>query len=160
MSRIAIVGNGPLTRGLAPYGDWECWGIAERAAQFEQEQGRPRGFNKIFELHDEPSHYVINQQIIFKEDLPLDKLRELTEPEGFKSSLAWMIAYAILQEPEEIGLWGFDCALIQKTEYEDQIPNIKYMLGLARGKGIKLTAPWQSYLFGQDNYGERIARTG
>lgn len=153
--KIAIVGNGPLTRKYAPFGRCECWGLSLREFQFQQEYGKARGFNVLWECHDreENEDYISFMEANNVRQPDVAKCKELAGQEGFKSSLSYMIAEAILLEPEEISLYGFDCWAIKKEEYYDQIPNIKYFMGLAVGKGIKVSAPEISELFETANYG-------
>lgn len=61
----------------------------------------------------------------------------------FTNTVAWQVAHAITQvewavgDGAEIGLWGVDMAV--GTEYAAQRPSCEYMLGIARGMGIKVT---------------------
>jgi len=63
-----------------------------------------------------------------------------------ESSIAWMMAQAMLElEPgDRIGIWGVD--LHCESEYAYQRPNLEYLIGLARGMGIKVFIPPQSAL--------------
>jgi hypothetical protein len=66
-----------------------------------------------------------------------------------ESSIAFMMALAIVEgwkEPENmrIGIWGVD--LDVGTEYSYQRPNMEYLIGLARGRGIKVFIPERSSL--------------
>jgi hypothetical protein len=55
-----------------------------------------------------------------------------------------MIAMAVMEGYEEIGVYGVDMA--QNTEYDHQRPSCEYFLGFARGRGIKVTLPKTSDL--------------
>jgi len=63
-----------------------------------------------------------------------------------ESSIAYMLAQAILElKPgDRVGIWGVD--LHCDSEYGFQRPNLEYLMGLARGKGIKVYIPPQSAL--------------
>ena len=63
-----------------------------------------------------------------------------------ESSIAYMVAQAILElKPgDKIGIWGVD--LHCESEYAFQRPNMEYMIGLARGRGIKVFIPPQCAL--------------
>lgn len=63
-----------------------------------------------------------------------------------ESSLAYMMAQAILElkAGDRIGIWGVD--LHCDSEYVYQRPNLEYLIGLARGRGIKVYIPPQSAL--------------
>ena len=55
------------------------------------------------------------------------------------STPAWMLALAIAEGFKTIGLFGIDMA--QDIEYNDQRPCVEYLVGLARGRGIKVIIP-------------------
>jgi hypothetical protein len=62
----------------------------------------------------------------------------------FVSSIGYMLAFAILIGVEEIHLYGID--LLCDEEYGYQRPNAEYMIGVARGLGIKVFIPKESAL--------------
>lgn len=62
-----------------------------------------------------------------------------------ESTIAYMMDVAISREPEEIGLYGISMA--GDEEYSYQRPNMQYLVGLARGRGIKVTIHPASRLF-------------
>jgi hypothetical protein len=68
-----------------------------------------------------------------------------------ESSLAYMMAQAIweLKPGDRIGIWGVD--LHCESEYAYQRPNLEYLIGLARGRGIKVYVPPQSALLSHAN---------
>lgn len=79
-----------------------------------------------------------------------------------ESSIAFMFAHAMLEFQQgkcpdglKIGVWGVD--LSADTEYSYQRPNMEYLIGMARGMGIKVFIPDVSSLltgaFGKQ-YGE------
>lgn len=156
--KIAIVGHGILTRYQAPfeYPEWETWGLSFREFQHQQSSGRPYGFDVLWECHN---YEWENDYISFMENnnvrFPRECYKFLEQNEGFKSSLAYMIVEAILLQPDEIALYGFDCCVMEEKEYFDQIPNIKYFMGMAVGKGIKVSAPEICKLFETSNYGKQ-----
>lgn len=74
---------------------------------------------------------------------PFDEVSKVTGG-VFNSSLAYMLAMAICERPAQIGIWGVD--MEADDEYGYQRPNFEYLIGLARGKGIKVTIPEKSPL--------------
>lgn len=52
----------------------------------------------------------------------------------FTSSIAWLMGLALLEEPQEIGLWGVD--LVLNKEYERERPCIEHWIGRAQERGI------------------------
>jgi hypothetical protein len=55
------------------------------------------------------------------------------------SSIAYMQALAIAEGFSEIAIYGVDMAA--DSEYADQKPACEFLLGLAKGRGIKITLP-------------------
>lgn len=64
--------------------------------------------------------------------------------EYFTSSVAYMMALAIMNEPKSIGIYGIDMA--EGTEYQHQRPCVEYFIGIARGMGIPVKIPKNSAL--------------
>ena len=60
----------------------------------------------------------------------------------FTSSLAWMMALAIEQKPEKIGLWGVDMSATE--EYGYQRAGMHYFIQKAQDAGIDVFAPKES----------------
>lgn len=155
--KIAIVGNGYLTRGLAPFDDleWITWGLSGREYEWQKEHPA-RGFQALFECHDyewdDDYRSFMSKNHVLHPDR--ERCKVLAQSEGFKSSIAWMLAEAILRAPDEIAIYGIDACVIQKEEYWGQIPNIKYFMGLAVGRGIKVSVPEVCTLYETSMYGE------
>ena len=72
-----------------------------------------------------------------KDSYPLDDVVKKFKSEYFTSSIAYMLALAIMKKPKEISLWGID--LEHGTEYAHQRPCILYWIGQAEARGIKVT---------------------
>jgi len=154
--RVAIVGFADSSRDAAPYDDptWEIWGLNQLYRYI------PRA-DRWFELHDDFLHdqvpgtdylgwlraqsipvYMIRTHRPGDEGsfnipnavrYPIERtIRYLANHDYFMSTIAFMVATA-LQEPfEEIGLWGVD--LIRGSEWEEQRPNVEWLLGIAMGQ--------------------------
>ena len=60
------------------------------------------------------------------------------------NSISYMLALAILENFEEIHLYGVNMSV--NTEYSHQRPSCEYFLGIARGRGIKIHIPKESDL--------------
>ena len=75
---------------------------------------------------------------------PKDEVYKAFGEYFYTSSIAWMLALAILQNPEEIGLWGVDMAA--REEYGYQRSGCHHFITLARIRGIKITVPLSSDL--------------
>lgn len=156
--KIAIIGT---TASMldAPYNDseWEIWGLNGAYTAI------PR-FDRWFDMHDldiikeahEPKYIDFLTQCDDKLMLnksykelpkakvfPYDKLIE-NNRRYFSNTVAWLIAYAIEQKPDAIGIWGINMAT--DTEYTHQRPCCEYYLGVAEGKGIEVIIPDTSEL--------------
>lgn len=155
MKKVAIVGYTP-TRAYAPYNDerWEIWGLND-LYRFKDEVKR---WTRWFNMHqDRPSTggrtpYAKCLEEYAKWDCPVylqEKhpdipnsvkypLKEVIDAFGnyFTNSISYMIALAVMEEFEEIGVWGVDMAT--DTEYDHQRPSCEYFLGVAVGRGIKV----------------------
>lgn len=68
----------------------------------------------------------------------------------FHSSVDYMLALAISEGVEEVGVWGIDMA--HDTEYVHQKPSGSFWLGVAKGRGIKVTIPAASALLNSQGY--------
>ncbi len=163
--KIAIIGTADSSRKLAPYDNesWEIWTLSNIIMRDEI----PR-WTRHFELHPlsqfekDPAARVYIDWMHRHEGNPIylqspEKYpgikagvqfpyQPLVDRHGpyFTSTIAWMIALAIHEEVDEIGLWGVD--LMLPEEYQHQRPCVEYLLGYADAKGIKKTIPQQSSL--------------
>ena len=74
-------------------------------------------------------------------------LHEVSEVVGdyYNSSVAYMLAMAIVENVDKIGLWGVDMIARGEPghadEYRDERPNCEYLLGFAKAKGIEIYLP-------------------
>lgn len=167
--KVAIIGTAPSSRMLAPFDDefFEIWACSP----YFNIQDRtfcdlPR-MTRFFELHkwDEPALVEklreaeadgykrwlksLKCEVITQE--PLDGCKQypidqIVEEFGryFTNSIAYMIAYAILEGAYEIHLYGVDMAASGpgiENEYSVQRPSCEYILGVAAGRGIKIHIP-------------------
>lgn len=75
----------------------------------------------------------------------------------YTSTPAYMLGLALLMGYKEIELYGFDMGTT--TEYHYQRANFEYWIGIAHGRGIKVTLPGSQILHGL-LYGYENMRTG
>lgn len=150
--KVAIVGLSPASHDAAPWGDpdWQKWGLPW--------DGHWTKFDRLFEIHDPrwivanagkyPADYIerLNdcgrlymqgKHPAFPDAMayPLDSV-VATVGDYFQSSIAYMLALAIHEKATEIALFGVDMG--DDTEYVHQRANGEYLIGLARGRGIKV----------------------
>lgn len=157
MKKVAILGYTP-TRAYAPYDDdrWEIWGLND-LYRFKGD-GDVKRWTRWFNMHqDRPSAagrtaYAKNLKEYAKWDIPVylqEKhplvpcsvtypLDEIVNKYGdyFTNSISYMIALAIHEGFDDIGVYGVDMAT--DTEYDHQRPSCEYWLGVARGAGINV----------------------
>ena len=158
--KIGILGSAPSSINLAPYDDptWHLWGCSEGCAQFVGQ----RKIAAWFEIHDWPfsrwqkdyQDFLKRQKIVYTAshvpeltNSTLYPKEEMIEKYGkyfWTCSPAYMLAYAIDQKPEEIGIWGIDMAAADEWAY--QRPACHYFIGIAQALGIKITVPSESDL--------------
>ena len=83
----------------------------------------------------------------FRDSVAFDFGRVMTDLDSryFTSSVAWCIAFAVVQGYREIYVYGVDMSA--DTEWAYQRPCCEYWIGYARGRGIKVFVPDESVLF-------------
>jgi len=158
--KVALVGYAAASRGLAPFDDmtYEIWGLNQ------VNRWIPRA-DRWFENHREWNTHVVEGTDYkdFLTTLPIPvymsfpdpiipnaihyPIEELTKPFGDKyltSTIAQMLALAIHEGFEEIGLYGID--LVVGDEYNYQRPCAEFWLGIAHAKGINIRLPNSSAL--------------
>lgn len=168
MRKIAIVGRCWSTRSDAPWDDnsWEIWGLAwdpipkvDRIFETHQNFRRYMGTQEDGDYHvgglrmAKVPVYMLERHEDIPQSIALDMVA-ITKAVGktvqgtpyLESSIAYMVAQALLElKPgDRIGIWGVD--LHCESEYAYQRPNLEYLIGLARGMGIKVYIPPQSAL--------------
>ncbi len=159
--KVCIVGLAPSTHDAAPWDDktWQKWGLPW--------DGYWARMDRLFEMHD--LRLIKGQHARYVPDY-LDRLRacdvplymqqaydEIPNAKAFpfdevgattghywNSSIAYLMAMAIHEGAEEISIYGVD--MDKGEEYAYQRPNMEYLIGLARGKGIKVFIPEASPL--------------
>lgn len=167
--KIAIIGKAANSQMLAPFDDksWEVWGLSNAYVDV------PR-WDIWFELHDWEYHRRNNMEhyewlmkdhkkpIYAFEDnyhnapcakkFPLDQVMTMFgslyngKPKFtyWTNSPSYMMALAILQGVDTIGMWGIDMAM--QDEYAYQRPSCELMIGVCLAKGINVVIPEESSL--------------
>lgn len=154
--RIAIVGGAPSSEMLAPFLDrsWQTWVLGNRSHKY------PR-FDRVFEIHEDRTEHgdvaAYDKRLLdlgvplyvgssFPEGASVVRYDyEATRPFFFgrlylTSSPAYMLAQAIIEGATEIALYGCDMA-VDDAEYFWQRPCVEAWVGVAIGRGIKVTIP-------------------
>lgn len=158
--KIALLGAAPSSRKLAPFNDvtWSIWACSPpnydaprvdawfELHNLERKIGHPQNAPFITCLQKHPRVYIAVPDPRFPKAI-LYPYKEMVRKYGkffFTSSLAWMMAMAIEQKPEVIGIWGVDMSAAE--EYGYQRAGMHYFIQLAKNAGIKIMVPAQSDL--------------
>ncbi len=151
---IAIVGSKPDTWEGCKTLDrrsWEIWRYSRK--NYEKE---PKA-TKWFELHHERNYnrmenskpgylqFLDDCKAVRYDDFPFGELIEEFGPWFFEHGQApWLMAYAITKAPKEIRLFGIDPA---SDKYGLQRLEVNHFMGVAKSRGIEVTAPEDPGLF-------------
>jgi hypothetical protein len=166
--KIAIVGKGG-TFALAPWRDptWEIWGMPWIIF--------PR-VDRNFDLHAQPcvdkfaeidkdaawlasstAHYGNtpcwcdpSRMHAYPNpvEYPLEEIQRTMPIAYLENTIAYQLALALHEgvgEGDEIGLWGIH--MMGRDEFVWQRPSVTYFIGLAQGRGVKVTLPPGTPLF-------------
>lgn len=167
MRKVAIIGRCYSTRADAPWNlaDWEIWSLAwdplpvtHRIFELHQNFRQYHGTEEDGDYHvgglrmSKVPVYMLDPQADIPKSIryPMDRIGKWLRktPQGtpyLESSIAYMVALAIEERVDRIGIWGVD--LHCDSEYAYQRPNLEYLVGVAEGRGIKIFIPKQSALF-------------
>ncbi len=176
--KIAIVGTAEPHWRAAPFGDpeweiWTCGGIfstvprTDRHIEIHDKAETCKGWGQSPE-HEEAARNVYWDWIrekgpaaVLKQRLPetpaaseypLQEVLKAFPDRYFTNSVSYMLALALLEGCDELGLWGIDMALNgdpavpESNEYARQRPSVEFYLGIACGRGIRVHIPAQSTL--------------
>lgn len=152
MKKLAIVGSGPNTRDLAPWGDesFDIW-------VFNEAPTAPwcKRYDACFQMHTpdvyrghntkDPHHWEWLQQShgkpIYMQDVdelvpdcvrfPLEDATAVTGLRYFASTFAYMAALAIMQDYERVDIYGVDLSF---SEYQYQAECWRFWIGVLKGK--------------------------
>lgn len=158
--KIALIGSAPSSVHLAPYADpaWTIWGCSPGAAAAVK---RVDAWFEIHPLSDEkvftPDYMLwlgklgkpvfttaLDDRVPSATVYPKDAMVEKYGRYFFTSSLSWMLALAIEQKPDVIGLWGVDMSAT--SEYGQQRPGCHHFVTIANSLGIQVITPAESDL--------------
>lgn len=164
--KVALLGSHPATKMMAPFGDpeWQIWACSPNNSSIQSPHASvlPR-VDEWFEVHLPAAHVTRSPEYLayvreLTETIPVwmrDRThhpKALQYPEAemkarfgpffFTSSIALMMAKAIVARPEVIGLWGIVQA--SGTEYVNQRPAIQQLMWEAHKLGIGIDMPEQA----------------
>lgn len=84
------------------------------------------------------------KRLYTQENYPFSAVAHTIGKDYWNSSIAYMMALAIHEKAEQISIYGVD--MDGTDEFAYQRPNMEYLIGIARGKGIRVYIPHQSAL--------------
>lgn len=178
MRKVAIIGKAG-THGHAPWRDetWEIWGMPWIS--------HPR-VTRMFDIHSEGcwaeyAHILTDDAWLptFNEKYPdipvycdpsrIDKFSTAVEyplagvmaalPIPFlENTIAYELALAIHEGVDEIGMWGVH--MMARGEFAFERPSACYLVGLAQGRGIKVSISPGSPLFMSCHMAGRYGQAG
>lgn len=85
----------------------------------------------------------VERDIPTSQSFPLDEVSEAVGADFF-CTISYMLAYGVYLGYEEIKLYGI--ILAHETEYIRQRPSVKYYIGVAHARGVKVWAPEETQL--------------
>jgi hypothetical protein len=171
--KVCIAGLAESSRDELPWGreGWEFWGLG-----WDREWHR---FDRVFEIHQmamltdlsEPlGDYLVKLAlcpVVYMDEANPDVPGSVRYPfeavaqtcgAYWESSIAYLVALAIHEGASEIAVYGVD--MDAGEEYGYQKPNMEYLLGLAKGRGIKVFLPESSPLLKHSGQFGHIGRYG
>jgi hypothetical protein len=159
--KIALLGAAPSSDKLAPFGnpEWEIWAcspsnfVAPRVdAWFElhsiDRKAVPGNEMYLNNLHAHDRVYVAHpdprlpKAIVFPLAEVYNEFPYQFLDSFLQSQVSYMLAWAIIQKPAQIGLWGIDMAA--ESEYAYQRPGCHFFFVEAERRGIEVVAAPQS----------------
>ena len=152
MRKISIIGTGPGWEKSPFNSDWEIWTLAGLHDRCEPD--------RVYEIHSGKqialgwANDPLPQKMAWlkRQKLYIHPTLKTTFPDGiifdyqkhidkfgnyFTSSIAWVLAEAIQEKPDEIGIFGV--SMSSSGEYAHQKPGCTYLIGWAKALGIKVT---------------------
>ena len=135
--KVAILGKLP-TKFKAPFDDasWDIWTLNYHIEPL------PR-VNKWFDLHENEPNPRAN---ITRKNYPFEEAEKLVCGQYFNNSISYMIAFAILNGYKEIALYGMQFKAEKETRRNGEYQSVREMIFFARGKGLKVTAPFDKVI--------------
>ena len=156
--------------------DWIFWGLPwdsdrlyysalidmhDQVLNQNPSAGMPRGYRKELGELDVPIYMQkVHEDIPMSREFPFDEVNEdvfkdwgtagafpqfpvHTQEDWYGSHIAYLLALAIF-ERRNIGLFGVD---ITQQRFDHDRPNLCYLIGLARGRGLDVYVPPTSHMF-------------
>jgi hypothetical protein len=144
MKKVAILGKLP-TKFKAPFDDkkWDIWTCNYHAEELSR-------ITLWFDIHANKPNPRAD---ITRNNYPFKEVEKMLGGQYVNNSFSYMIAYAIYKKYTHIALYG--AQFINDTERRSlQYLNVREILMFARGRGIKVTVPYDTIMIREyDRYG-------
>jgi hypothetical protein len=153
--KIAVLGSAPSSRMAAPFNDpsWEIWACSPpnydlpRVDAWFEMHNCDRKFAIqanmpwVQVLQQHPRVYVAKQDPRIPHGIlyPIEDMKKQFGRFFWTSTIAYMLAFAIAQKPEKIGMWGIDMSAAEEL-YTHQRPGCHYFIQEAERAGIEVFA--------------------
>lgn len=112
----------------------------------------PQRYSLWFDIHANGYNPIAN---ITRKNFPFKEVENLVGGQYFNNSVSYLIGYAILKDYKEIALYGVRFLRDADERRGGQYNNVRELLFFAKGRGIKISAPYDSILLNQyPLYGE------
>ena len=146
MKHIQILGKLP-SKFLA---DWEDTNSEIWSMNLHDDTFLLPRVDKWFDLHQQPEI----QADYTKDNFPFEECHKLVHGKRFCTTMAYMIAFAILQGAEKISIYGARFTDDGNARRQRELHNVREMLFFAMGKGIQIHICEEdvNYLFPEHNY--------
>lgn len=135
--KVAILGK-LETKFKAPFNDksWDIWG-------FNWHKIMPSRYTLWFDIHANGFNPIAD---ITRENFPFKEVENLVGGQYFNNTVSYLIGYAILKGYKEIGLYGVKFLRDYDEQRGGQYANVRELIFFAKGKGIKIIAPYDSIM--------------
>lgn len=134
-NKVAILGK-LQTKFYAPFWDesWDIWTL-------NYNEGVLPRIDLWFDIHKNPNP----KADITRGNYPFKDAESLLGGQYYNNSISYMIAYAILKGYTEIALYGMRFTTDNQPRAE-QYHNVRELIFFAKGRGIKVTAPYDDIM--------------
>ena len=137
IKKVAILGK-LVTKFKAPFDDpsWDIWA-------FNWHKIEPQRVTTWFDIHARGAN---PKATITRQNFPFEAVERLVGGQYFNNSVSYLIAYAILLKYREIALYGVQFLRDSDERRGGQYLNVRELLMFARGRGIKVSAPYDTVM--------------
>lgn len=147
MKKLAILGKLP-TKFKAPFfdNDYQIWTFNKH-----DDYNQLKRVDLWFDIHANNPNPIAD---ITRANFPFKECEELLGGQYFNNTVSYLIAYAILKGFKEIELYGMRFKAGQKeTQRDGEYQNVRELIFFAKGKGVKITTPYDDLLKQYPLYG-------